>query len=212
MSTKISIKLQELINQANNSFPSTGEAILAAYNHALEEGYTPRQAKNMLYNNIHFLDERTIRRYLPLEAKDTEKIRTKHTTEDNGPQKANEKGHFLNNQRSDQAEATTGTISKEVNAAPDSNRKNVLSSARTIMKLENILKNKDKYIIELLESNEGLNMENRKLKEANMPEKLLKVKVDMSPLYRDMLMVRNSNESQANIIISNGKYIKLESI
>ena len=48
---KISIRLQELINQANNSFPSTGEAIMAAYNQALEEGYTPRQAKNILYNN-----------------------------------------------------------------------------------------------------------------------------------------------------------------
>jgi hypothetical protein len=33
------------------------------------------------------------------------------------------------------------------------------------MKLENILKNKDKHIIELLERNEGLNIENRKLKE-----------------------------------------------
>jgi hypothetical protein len=209
---KISSKLQELMNQANNSFPSTGEAIMAAYNQALQEGNTPRQAKNILYNNIHFLDERTIRRYLPLEAKDTEKIRTKHTVEDNGQQESNEKDHFLNNQRSDQVEVITGTISKEENAASDSSRKNVLSSATTIMKLENILKNKDEYIIELLESNEGLNIENRKLKEANMPEKLLKVKVDISPLYRDMLIVRNSNESQANIIISNGKYIRLEPI
>jgi hypothetical protein len=70
---KISIRLQELINQANNGFPSTGEAIMAAYNQALKEEYTPRQAKNILYDNIHSLDERTIRRYLPLEAKDTEK-------------------------------------------------------------------------------------------------------------------------------------------
>jgi hypothetical protein len=60
---KISIRLQELMNQVNNSFPSIGEATMAAYNQALEEGYTPRQAKNILYNNVHFLDERTIRRY-----------------------------------------------------------------------------------------------------------------------------------------------------
>ena len=103
---KISIKLQELINQANNSFPSTGEAIMAAYNQALEEGYTPRQAKNILYNNMHFLNERKIRRYLPLEAKDTEKIRTKPTTADNGPQKSAGKDNFLSNQ---------GTINKEEN-------------------------------------------------------------------------------------------------
>ena len=218
---KISIRLQELINQANNSFPSTGEAIMATYNQALEEGYTPRQAKNMLYNNIHFLNERTIRRYLPLEAKDTEKIRTKHAAEDNGPQKADEKDHFLNNQRSDQVEVVTGTISKEENAASDLSHKNILSSAMTIMKLENILKNKDNYIIKLLESNEELNIENRRLKEekqaqinsqeTDMPEKLLKVKVDISPLIRDLLLVRSSNKSQANILISNGKYIELES-
>jgi hypothetical protein len=151
---KISIKLQELMNQANNSFPSTGEAIMAAYNQALEEGYTPRQAKNILYNNIHFFDERTIRRYLPLEAKDTEKIRTKPTTADNDPQKSAENDHFFSNQGTDQGEVITGTVDKEENAAPDSNRKNALSSAMTIMKLENILKNKDKFVIELLERNE----------------------------------------------------------
>jgi K+-sensing histidine kinase KdpD len=222
MSTKISIKLQELMNQANNTFPSTGEAIMTAYNQALKEGFTPRQAKNLLYNNIHFLDERTIRRYLPLEAKDTEKIRIKHTSEDNDPQKSGEKDHFQNNQRSDQGEVVTGTISKGENAASDSSRKNILSSAMVIMKLEDILKNKDKYIIELLESNEGLNIENRKLKEekqvqidsqeTNMPEKLLKVMVNLSPLYRDLLLMRNSKESEANILISNGKYIKLEPI
>jgi hypothetical protein len=217
---KISIKLQELMNQANSGFPSTGEAIMAAYNQALREGNTPRQAKNILYNNIHFLDERTIRRYLPLEAKDTEKIRTKHTTEDNGPQKADEKDHFLNNQRSNQVEIVTGTISKEENAAPDSNHKNIFSSQMTIMKLENILKNKDEYIIKLLEKNEVLGTENQKLKEekqaqngsreTNMPEKVLKVKVNLSPLYRDLLLVRSSKASQANILISNGKYDKLE--
>ena len=90
----------------------------------------------------------------------------------------------------------------------------------TIMKLENILKNKDKHIIELLERNEGLNIENRKLKEekqaqinsqeTNMPEKVLKVKVNISPLYRDLISMRESNTSEVNILISNGKYIKLE--
>jgi regulator of replication initiation timing len=208
------------MNQANNSFPSTGEAIMAAYNQTLEEGYTPRQAKNILYNNIHFFDERTIRRYLPQEAKDTEKIRTKPTTADNDPQKSAEKDRFLSNQASDQGEAVTGTSNKEENPAPDPNHKNVLSSAMTIMKLENILKNKDKHIIELLERNEGLNIENRKLKEekqaqinsqeTNMSEKVLKVKVNISPLYRDVFAMREFNASEVNILISNGKYIKLE--
>jgi hypothetical protein len=208
---KISIKMQDLINQANNRFPSTGEAIMAAYNQALEEGYTPRQTKNILFDNIHFLDERTIRRYLPLEAKDTEKIRTKHTTEDNGPQKSDDKDHFPNNQQSDQVEVVTSTISKEEDAASDSSRKNVLS-AITIMKLENILKNKDKYIIELSERNEGLVTENQKLKEelqANTSG-ALKINVHFQRLYRDMLLIRNLNPSQVIISISNGKYLSLD--
>ncbi len=68
--TKISPKLQQLIEKANSSFPSTGQAVMAAYKQALGEGYTPRQAKNVLYENIHFLDKRTNRRYMPTEAKD----------------------------------------------------------------------------------------------------------------------------------------------
>ena len=143
---KISIRLQELMNQANRSFPSTGEAIMAAYNQAVEEGYTPRQAKKMLYDNVVFLNERTIRRHLPLEARDTEEIRTGINTADNGPQKSPEKYPLLNNQGSDEKD-TTGTITEENTVK--SSHKNILSSAITIMKLENILKNKDKYIIEL---------------------------------------------------------------
>jgi hypothetical protein len=126
--------LQELINQTNNSFPSTGEAIMAAYNQALEEGYTPRQAKNILYNNIHFFNERTIRRYLPLEAKDTAKIRTKPTTADNGPQKSTEKDQFSSNQGRDHGEVI-GTSNREENVALDSSSKSILSFSMTIMKL-----------------------------------------------------------------------------
>ena len=185
---------------------------MAAYNQALEEGFTPRQAKNILYNNVHFLDERTIRRYLPLEAKDTEKIRTRPPTADNDAQKSAEKDPLLNNQGSDQ-EVTTGTITNEENTAPNSSHKNILSSAITIMKLENILKNKDKYIIELLERNEGLGTENQKLKEkmqANTSEGVLRVKVVFQRLCRDMLLIRDRNTSHAIIHISNGEYVKLE--
>ena len=88
------------------------------------------------------------------------------------------------------------------------------------MKLENILKNKDKNIIELSERNERLNIENRKLKEekqaqingqeTNMSEKVLKAKANISPLYRDVFAMRQFKASEVNIIISNGKYIKLE--
>jgi hypothetical protein len=57
-----------------------------------------------------------------------------HTpTADNGPQKSAEKNHFLSNQGSDQGEVVTGTISKEENAAPGSSRRNVVSSAMTII-------------------------------------------------------------------------------
>jgi hypothetical protein len=108
------------------------------------------------------LDKRTIRRYLPLEAKDTEKIRTRPPTADNGPLKSTEKDPLQNNQGSDQGEVRTGTISKEEYASPNSSHKDTLASAMTIMKLENILKNKDRYIVELLEKSEALNNENWK--------------------------------------------------
>ena len=81
------------------------------------------------------------------------------------------------------------------------------------MKLENILKNKDEYIIELLERNEGLGTENQKLKEkmqGNTSEGGLRVKVGFQRLYRDMLLIRDLNTSQAIIHISNGEYVKLE--
>jgi hypothetical protein len=210
MSTKISIKLQELMNQANNSFPSTGEAIMTAYNQALEEGYTPRQAKNILYDSIQFLNERTIRRYLPLEAKDTEKIRTKHTTEDNGQQQSAEKDSFLHNEGSNQGKIIRGTIRNEESVG----HKNVLPSAITIMKLENILKNKDEYIIKLLERYEGLGTENQKLKEELQAytSGVLKIKVQFQLLYRDMFMIKDRNPSQAIISISNGKYLTLDAV
>jgi hypothetical protein len=206
------------MNQANNGFPSTGEAIMAAYNQALEEGYTPRQAKKMLYDNVVFLNERTIRRHLPLEARNTEKIRTGINTVDNGPLKSTEKDPLQNNQGSDQGEVRTGTISKEEYAAPTSSYKDTLSSAMTIMKLENILKNKDRYIVELLEKNEALNNENWKLKEEKQTlfdtqsGGVLKVKVEVSSLYTGLFMVRNLNASQAIIHISNGEYVKLEPV
>lgn len=63
-------------------------------------------------------------------------------------------------------------------------------------------------------------MKNQKLKEekqaqinsqeTNMSGKVLKVKVNLSPLYRDLLSMRQGNTSEVNILISNGKYIKLE--
>ena len=54
------------------------------------------------------------------------------------------------------------------------------------MKLENILKNKDKHIIELLERNEGLGTENQKSKEqmqANTSEGVLRIQFGFQRLY-----------------------------
>jgi hypothetical protein len=45
MSAKISTKLQDLINQANNRYPSTGEAITATFKQALNEGYPQHRPK-----------------------------------------------------------------------------------------------------------------------------------------------------------------------
>jgi hypothetical protein len=103
---------QELISQSNNRIPSTGEAIRAAYNQALEEGFAPRDAKYILYNNAVSLNKRTIRRYLPLEARDTEKIRNKNHAADNDPQVSAEKGPPLSHQASE-GEIIASTISNE---------------------------------------------------------------------------------------------------
>jgi hypothetical protein len=110
------------------------------------------------------LNKRTIRRYLPLEARDTEKIRNKTHAADNDPQVSAEKGSPLSHQASE-GEIIGGTISNEDTANHDLNHKNIPSSQMTIMKLENIMKNKDRYIIELLVRNERLGSENQKLKE-----------------------------------------------
>jgi hypothetical protein len=46
--------------------------------------------------------------------------------------------------------------------------------------------------------------------ETNMPGKVLKIKVNLSPLYIDVFAMREFKASEVNILISNGKYIKLE--
>lgn len=205
---KISTKLQELINQANNSIPSTGEAIRAAYNQALEEGCPPRDAKSTLYNNLVW-NKRTIRRHLPLEARDTEKIRHKNHAADDGPQVSAEKGPPLSHQASE-GQTIAGTISNEETANRDFNIKNILSYQMTIMKLENIMKNKYRYIIELLESNERLSIENQRLKEETSG--VLKVKVAFQRIYSEIHVVKVLNPSQVIISISNGKYLKLDAV
>jgi hypothetical protein len=43
-----------------------------------------------------------------------------------------------------------------------------------------------------------------------MSGKVLKVKVNISPLHRDVFAMREFKASEVNILISNGKYIKLE--
>jgi hypothetical protein len=74
------------------------------------------------------------------------------------------------------------------------------------------MNNKDRYIIELLERNERLGSENQKLKEELQAytSGVLKVKVEIHRLYRDMLLVRDINPSQAILSISNGKYLGLD--
>jgi hypothetical protein len=70
-----------------------------------------------------------------------------------------------------------------------------------------------------LERNEGLIIENRKLKEekqaqinnqeTNLSGEVLKVKAPLSLLYKEVLLLRQSNAFQVNILISNGKYINM---
>lgn len=70
-----SSKLKLMLEAANTAFGHAKEAILSAYHQALSEGFSPFQAKQLLFSNIKTVGQRTIYLYLPDEAKDKEKQR-----------------------------------------------------------------------------------------------------------------------------------------
>jgi hypothetical protein len=66
----ISDTLNELIQSANTSFEQGKHYVVLTYEQALREGFTPKEAKHLLFETITVFSERTIYRYLPDESKD----------------------------------------------------------------------------------------------------------------------------------------------
>jgi len=65
-----SIKLQNMLEEVNQTFGHAKEVIMAAYTQALVEGFNPTEAKNLLLSSVKTLSPRTIYYYLPNESKD----------------------------------------------------------------------------------------------------------------------------------------------
>jgi len=67
---EVSIKLQNLLEEVNQSFGHAKEVIMDVYTQALAEGFTPKEAKNLLLSSVKTVSPRTIYYYLPAESKD----------------------------------------------------------------------------------------------------------------------------------------------
>jgi hypothetical protein len=63
-------KLKMMLVEANSAFGHAGETIRSAYNQAISEGFTQKEAGKLIRSNITWLSDRTLRLYLPDEAKD----------------------------------------------------------------------------------------------------------------------------------------------
>lgn len=72
---KPSQELLEKIAMVKDSLTTAGEMIKDAYNLAIRDGFSPKQAREFLTLQLPFLAERTIRLALPDEAKDQSKVR-----------------------------------------------------------------------------------------------------------------------------------------
>ena len=220
--TSISSKLQQLIEKANFSFPSTGEAVTTAYKQALEEGYTPRQAKNILYDNIHFLNERTIRRYMPNEAKDSEKIRIINRAADNGSQNIKKQDNIDSGtpQNSEILKKQTslgriGTNSADMSTVTKKEGYSNLTDA--ISDLQDFIKQINEYAAKLSDRITDLDHKNQCLKEEtklNKEEKIASGKTHLDiiipKVYRDILHLKLNNITHGRILIDNGFYSGLE--
>jgi hypothetical protein len=220
--TSISSKLQQLIEKTNFSFPSTGEAVMTAYKQALEEGYTPRQAKNILYDNIHFLNERTIRRYMPNEAKDSEKIRIINRAADNGSQNIKKQDNIDSGtpQNSEILKKQTsleriGTNSADMSTVTKRDGYSSLTDA--ISDLQDFIKQINEYAANLSDRITDLDHKNQCLKEEtkiNKEEKIASGKTHLDiiipKVYRDILHLKLNNITHGRILIDDGSYSGLE--
>ena len=66
----ISPKLRMILEEVNQVFGNSRKVILKAFNKALSEGFTPNEAKELLFTAVKNLSRRTVYLYLPDEAKD----------------------------------------------------------------------------------------------------------------------------------------------
>jgi hypothetical protein len=66
----LSANLATLFKEINSTFGHAKELVLKAYNLAIQEKYTPQQAKQLLLDNITVFKKTQIYTYLPSECKD----------------------------------------------------------------------------------------------------------------------------------------------
>jgi hypothetical protein len=191
MSVEINIspKLQELIDKANHNFESAKDIVMAAYSQALTEGFTPREAKRILYERIHCFHDRTIRRYLPLEAKDVKKIRT--SVVDNDPQKLEEI-----------ANGESGKVAAFSLNKPDY----IKELYKMFLQLQNRVGKMDENIGALLGKQSRIDHNKKPIFDR------MYVEVDIPTLYREVQLLKLNNRAYAKILIENGKYVRLDSI
>ncbi|MFI5405908.1 MAG: hypothetical protein ACHQ1D_05275 [Nitrososphaerales archaeon] len=65
----VSQKLRLMLEEVNQAFGHAKEAVLAAYNQALSEGFSPEEARKLLLKSTKTVKQRTIYLYLPDECK-----------------------------------------------------------------------------------------------------------------------------------------------
>lgn len=65
----ISLKLRSMLQQADRAYGNGKKKVMAAYEQALSEGFTPYEAKELLLSKIKSLSRRTVYSYLPDSAK-----------------------------------------------------------------------------------------------------------------------------------------------
>lgn len=70
MSRPISNKLRFMLEEINQAFGHAEEVVVAAYNQAIQEGFSPSEAKDLIFENVKSISKRTIYYYLPDQCKD----------------------------------------------------------------------------------------------------------------------------------------------
>jgi hypothetical protein len=84
-----------ILEEVNQVFGDARKVILKAYNQALSEGFTPSEAKELLFTTVKNLSRRTVYLYLPDEAKDKKMQSVARGSLQDGHSIASSNGHSI---------------------------------------------------------------------------------------------------------------------